>query len=142
MLGPLRSLNCRQVGWAMACVVALLFGCGAADSTKAVQDDPPEDTRLATTVNTCPWFAYSMVLPQAIRAGETAFVVALGTDLESDDALLTYEWSASSGDFGHPRDPLTEYTCADAGPQVISVTTSDPDGCENNLDFDVVCDAP
>ncbi len=142
MLGPLRSVNFRPVGWAMPCVLGLAIGCGAADATRAVQGDPPADTQLATTVNTCPSFAYSMILPQAIRASETAIAVALGTDPDSDDSLLTYQWSATSGDFGHPKDPLTEYTCADAGPQVLSVTTSDPDGCENNLDFDVVCDAP
>jgi hypothetical protein len=142
MLGPLRPVVLRLVGGVLPCSVALLLGCGAADSSRAVQDEPPDAAQLDATVNTCPSFAYSMVLPQAIRAGETAFVVALATDPDSDDALLTYRWSASSGDFGHANDPLSEYTCADAGPQVLTVTTSDPDGCENNLDFDVVCAAP
>jgi hypothetical protein len=142
MLGPLRSVVFSLLGWAMPCSFALLAGCGSADSSRAVQGEPPEDATLAATINTCPAFAYSMVLPQTIAPGETAFVVALGTDPDSDDALLKYRWSASSGAFGHPTDPLSEYTCADAGPQVLTVTTSDPDGCENNLDFDVVCAAP
>lgn len=130
------------MGWAIPCALALLLGCGSADSTRAARPAPVEDAQLGASINSCPTFAYSMVLPQTIHAGETAIVVALGTDPDSDDSLLTYRWTATAGDFGHPNDPLSEYTCADVGPQVLSVTTSDPEGCENNLDFDVVCAEP
>lgn len=142
MWAPSRSVGLRRVGWAVPCTLTLLLGCGSADSTRAARADPADDTQLGASFNTCPTFAYSMVLPQTIHADETAIVVGLGTDPDSDDALLTYRWSATSGVFGHPSDPLSEYTCAAVGPQVLSVTTSDPDGCENKLDFDVVCATP
>lgn len=119
-----------------------LLSCGAADSTRAVRADAAPEAAVDSTINACPNIAFSMVLPQRIRSGEIAVVTAFATDPDSEDGTLQYVWSATSGDFAAPADSLTEYRCAEAGPQVLRVTTSDPDGCENNVDLDVTCDAP
>lgn len=125
-----------------ALALALLPGCGSSDSTRVVQETPPNDVPFDTGVKVCPSFIYTMVLPQAIRPGEVATVMAFATDPRWNDNELKYLWSATSGGFDRPDASLSQYTCADSGPQVLSVTTSDPEGCENNLDFDVICGAP
>jgi hypothetical protein len=142
MCGPLHSVSLARLARLLPCAFALLSGCGAADGTKTVREEPPDDLNLDTSVYVCPTFIYTMVLPQAIRPGEMATVAAFATDLNFDDNKLKYVWSATSGDFDKPNDSLSRYICADAGPQVLNVTASDPDGCENHLDFNVVCGAP
>lgn len=140
MPGPARS-NLSSLA-RLSTLLPLLLACGAADSTKAARDDVAEPIDVTTEVNQCPTFAYSMVLPQALRAGEAATVVAFATDPDSDDALLRYNWSATSGAFDEPDSAFALYRCAATGPQVLSVTTSDPNGCEKHLDFGVSCAVP
>jgi hypothetical protein len=129
--------------FAALCVLArLTLSCGAADSVRAARPDDPPDVGVESQINSCPSFAFSLVLPKQIAAGEIATVAAFAIDPDSDDTQLGYVWSATSGDFAAPTASLTEYTCTESGPQVLRVTTSDPDGCENNLDLDVTCETP
>lgn len=132
----------RWVPVAIGLLAHAFLSCGAAEGVKVVQDESPPEAGIETKINSCPSFAFSMVLPKHIRAGEVATALAFAVDPDSDDVTLRYAWSATSGDFAAPGDSLTEYTCAETGPQVLRVTTSDPDGCESNVDFDVTCDAP
>jgi hypothetical protein len=145
MSGASRFVNFDRLSRCLPLAAAVLgysfFSCGAADSVKAVQADPPPAAGIETKINSCPSFAFSMVLPKRIRAGEVAIATAFAVDPDSDDDLLHYAWSATSGDFAAPDDSLTDYTCVELGPQVLRVTTSDPDGCESNIDLDVTCDA-
>lgn len=119
-----------------------LLGCGAAENVLTAREDAPEDVPIDSSVNACPSFAFSMVLPKALRLGELATVMAYATDADSDDTKLSYAWLATSGSFAEPARGLTSYSCTDAGPQVLTVTTWDPDGCENSLDLDVTCAEP
>jgi hypothetical protein len=120
----------------------LALGCGSADASHFVQEqEPSQEVAIDTGINTCPSFQFSMILPQALHKGETASVLALATDPELGAAAVHYKWTATSGVFDKPEDSFSQYACADAGPQVLSVTASDPDGCEKSLDFDVACDS-
>ena len=129
----------RIAPWSLC---ALLIGCSAADTTKAARPEATEDVHVESSLTACPSFAYHLVLPRDIRSGEVATVYAFATDADSDDAMLRYAWEATSGDFTEPASALTRYTCSASGPQVLSVTTWDPDGCESHLDLDVTCLAP
>jgi hypothetical protein len=117
------------------------LGCGAADNVKVERSDTDE-VSIESTVNTCPVFAFYLVLPKEILPNEVAVVSAQATDIDSDDAKLEYSWSATSGEFTDAQQSPTSYTCGDSGPQVLHVTTLDPDGCEAALDLDVTCLAP
>ena len=121
---------------------SLVLSCGAADSVRADRPEDPPDVGVESQINSCPSFAFSLVLPKQIATGEIATVAAFAIDPDSDDTQLGYAWSATSGDFAAPTASLTEDTCIESGPQVLRVTTSDPDGCENNLDLDVTCATP
>jgi len=90
--GPLRCFS----PWAL---VASLVACGAADATLAVRPDPPDDAGFTSSVNTCPSFAFHLLLPRVIRAGEAATASVWAIDTDSDDTLLRYAWSATAGDF-------------------------------------------
>lgn len=140
MLRP--RLNLWSFAGVIVLVSPLVAACGAADSTSAERDEIAAPVDVSGNVNQCPSFAYSMVLPQALRPGEMAMVVAFATDPDSDDDTLRYLWSATSGDFDEPAAPIALYTCADMGPQVLSVTTADPNGCEKRLDFGISCASP
>jgi hypothetical protein len=120
--------------------LAVTPSCGAADSTLQAREEPADDVGVAPSINTCPTFAFYFVLPQQIRPEEVAALLVQGTDLDSDDQDLTYQWSATSGVFSTPTRQSTEYRCASAaGPQILSVAASDPDGCAGHLDLDVDC---
>lgn len=124
---------------ALGLTATLLAACGSADSARAQRTLPPEPIDVSTEVNLCPSFAYAMILPQALRLDEEASVVALATDPDSDDAELLYAWSATSGDFDDPTNAWAQYRCSGPGRQVLSVTTSDPEGCAKRLDFEITC---
>lgn len=130
----------RRLAAAMV-ATSVLFGCGAGDAVRAERPEVQhEEATVGTTVNLCPTFEFTLFLPRQIHAGERASAAAYATDADSLDSTLAYLWTATSGEFARPTGPLTDYECADAGPQVVSVTTSDLEGCENRVDFDVTCE--
>lgn len=116
------------------------LGCGTADSVDAVQG-VRNNARIQSDVNTCPTFAFYMVLPKQLRDGEPATVIALATDAGSSDESITYAWTATSGTFSRVDSSVTEYSCTSSGPQVLRVTASDQDGCGSALNLDVECNA-
>jgi hypothetical protein len=118
-----------------------LLGCGTADSVDAVEGVRNGAT-VATGVNTCPSFAFYMVLPKQLRPGEIATVIAVATDARSSATNITYAWTATSGTFSRTDTSVTEYSCASSGAHVLRVTASDQNGCNSALALDVVCDAP
>lgn len=119
---------------------AASWGCGTADSTRAIREEPQEvQTEIVPTVNACPTFAFAFVLPKFIRYDETAVALVQGTDLDSDDLDLSYSWSATSGEFSDPSEPATDYRCAATGPQQLFVVASDGEGCAATLSMDVDC---
>jgi hypothetical protein len=124
--------------WLPAALCLISLACSASDTTRAVREDPSE-AQVRPNPNLCPTFSFYMVLPQRIRDDEPAVAIVYATDVDSDDAKLTYAWSATAGDFTHPDETLTEYSCAGLGPQQLKVTTRDPDGCESVLALDVDC---
>jgi hypothetical protein len=143
MFDALRPVTFDSSRPLVPCVLAYLFlSCGTAEQVRFVRDEPPPQPGIETKINACPSFTFSMVLPKQIRPGELATVLAFAVDPDSDDTQLRYAWSATSGDFVAPADSLTEYACVGSGAQVLRVTTSDPDGCDINVDFDVTCDVP
>ena len=94
--------------------LAATAGCGSADSTFQGRDEPVDDVGVAPNVNTCPTFAFYFVLPQQIHPEQAAALLVQGTDLDSDDEDLVYQWSATSGVFSTPTHQSTEYRCASA----------------------------
>lgn len=137
MISPLRFRAC----WlGVITLGACALGCGSTDQARSEREPAADDASFGSIINACPSFAFSLVSPQSIRANEKAIVTVFATDLDSDDTLLSYAWSASAGDFTEPDSFLTEYACADAGPQRLRVVASDADGCESALDLDVTCE--
>jgi hypothetical protein len=120
-------------------LLVLLSACSAADSARQDRDRPPEPIAVTPAVNACPTIASYFVLPQRLRPDEFAAVLVQGTDIDSDDDALSYAWSATSGVFSEPAQPFTEYRCAGTGPQVLTVTASDEQGCGEVLALDVDC---
>lgn len=141
-----RALRSLSLGWPNRLACGLLCGaivaCGAADAAISPQPAEDEEVEVASSVNACPSFAFNLVLPKVIRPEEDAVVAVVATDVDSDDTKLSYFWSATSGAFAEPRVGFTNYRCSDSGPQVLSVFTSDPEGCESYLDLDVTCLEP
>ncbi len=137
MTHAVRTVELRAL--ALGLTATLLTACGSADSTRAERALPSDPVGVSTEVNLCPTFAYAMILPQALQLDEEASVVAFATDPDSDDAQLLYAWTATAGDFNDPSSAWAQYRCAAPGDQVLSVTASDPDGCEKRLDFEINC---
>jgi hypothetical protein len=130
------------VAWrlAVAALACASWSCGAGESTRAAREAPAPEFGVTSVANACPNFTFYMVLPKAIRAEEAAWVAVRATDVDSDDDLITYRWSATSGAFVEPEVAFTEYSCADAGPQILTIVAADAEGCERTLDLDVTCD--
>jgi hypothetical protein len=116
-------------------------GCGSADRTKQERPEEPDSqaVNVEQTINICPQFVGSIVLPQTIPPGETAVVGVHATDPDGDDALLTYEWTATSGTFSDPEQAATHYDCDATGAQILTVVTKDARGCHVQLDIAVTC---
>lgn len=140
LMGAISSLS--GAAWS-AGLVALSVACGAADSSTRARDrQETEGAGVESSINTCPNLTFHMILPRVIRPGEAAIVGVFASDEDSNDTELGYAWSATSGEFVNPRDAFTEYTCQDAGHQVLSVSAFDEQGCTSELDLDVYCLEP
>lgn len=126
---------------AAAAVLWLQVGCSAADQTRTARDEPPEQevVDVNTNVNLCPRFDGSLIVPQTIQPGQTAVVVVNASDPDGDSATLTYEWSATSGSIVESEGPGAKYSCGDAGPQILTVTTKDARGCHAKLEIHLSC---
>lgn len=137
-----RSAHERHSHAALAAVLlVLLQACGAADQVRTERDEAPEAPMAAVRTNVCPIFEASFVLPQLVPADASAFVAVRATDPDADDLRLTYDWSATAGEFSEPTLPLTEYRCLEPGDQVLTAIATDLGDCGVAIHIDVTCAA-
>lgn len=93
----------------------------------------------AVGTNVCPIFEASFVLPKLVLADTAAFVAVRATDPDADDLRLTYDWSATAGEFSEPTMPVTEYRCVEPGEQVLTAVATDLGDCGVAIHIDVTC---
>jgi hypothetical protein len=128
-------------GWCAVGVAAWLLGCGSADHSVAPE---PEGAGAATadvnsSVNVCPLFTGSLVMPQRIAPGEASTIIVRATDLDAPDSELVFAWSAASGAFD-PRDkPMTSYRCDALGTEQLTLSAKDSRGCVSDMKIEVEC---
>ncbi len=121
---------------------SVLIGCGTGTHNYVPEQDEPDSgssLQVVPNVNVCPVFNQSLVIPRSIAPRASAEVVVFATDPDGTDASLEFDWTASSGSFTQPTRPVTGYSCADPGPQVLHVRAVDRLGCRVQLDLDVTC---
>ncbi len=89
----------------------------------------------------CPTLTAWSISPQQTAAnGGSIDVAVAASDADTGDTL-SYMWSATAGAFGSATQAMTQYTCAAAGNQTLSVAVSDshaPTPCTINVSFPAV----
>jgi len=95
------------------------------------------NTRFNGTFNTCPEIAQLAVAPLQLDVGGKINVSAGATDVDGN--TLTYAWTATGGTFDAATAATTQYNCTAAGPQTLTITVSDGQGCVTALTADVSC---
>ena len=119
---------------------SLALGCGANDQTQVpATNDGLVNLQIDSSLNECPTFTQSLVIPQAIRPRYSAEVVVIATDPDGPNSAIEYTWSASSGSFTDLKQPFTRYGCAAPGSQVLKVEAVDALGCRSRLSLAVNC---
>ena len=117
-----------------------LLGCGAGDQ---VQASPGDDGRIQLkvdpTLNKCPTFTQSLVIPQSIPPRFSAAIVVIATDPDGPNAAIEYTWSASSGAFTDLKQPAKRYGCEARGRQILNLDAVDARGCQSRLQLAVDC---
>ena len=117
-----------------------LLGCGANDHADLFPDDDGKiRLQIDPTVNECPTFTQSLVIPQAIPPRFSAEVVVIATDPDGPNAAIEYTWSASSGSFTDLKQPITRYGCEARGLQVLKLDAVDARRCDARLALVVNC---
>jgi hypothetical protein len=117
-----------------------LFGCGTGEQTP-VPDlaDAQPYVQIDPTVNVCPTFDASLVIPLDIPPKASAQIVVRATDPDGDSAAIIYDWTAPSGSFSNPNRSTTTYSCAALGPQALRVSALDERSCASSLVINVDC---
>jgi hypothetical protein len=92
--------------------------------------------------NMCPEIESHLLLPHDLDLD--AWADASVTARDQDDAReeLHFSWTATAGTFSDPVLARTRYRCDGSGPQLLTVTVSDPAGCERRLVMDIECLSP
>jgi len=140
----------RRLTRSLTCLVAALasVGCGAADSTNADYDRPPEPVRATAHTNVCPEFSWWLLLPKRLRLGETTEVIVNVTDPDAPASPLQFEWASPAGAFSEGTGvegletlvlAQTAYTCEASGEQRLTLSARDESDCTSTLDLDVLC---
>jgi len=83
----------------------------------------------------CP-AVYPAAAPSEAAVGSTIFVSVMVDDPDADG--LAFLWSARTGTFMRDWAPSTEYTCQEAGAQILTVTVSDGQ-CNSDAKIPVTC---
>lgn len=122
----------------LALCACALFGCGSGEQVSGAPSGEPFTT-VDPTINVCPHFAASLVIPLDIAPTVAAQIVVRATDPDGNSAGLVYDWSASSGTFSKPDQPTTTYRCSELGPQALHVSARDEQGCAGILALNVNC---
>ncbi|MGB5701666.1 MAG: hypothetical protein WBM48_02520, partial [Polyangiales bacterium] len=81
--------------------------------------------RVNGKLNVCAHLEKAIVSPLQTTIGYSIDLSAEGADAEKDS--VSYRWSASGGPVSNPTSPVTKYTCAVPGRQVIRIEVSDDD---------------
>jgi hypothetical protein len=117
-----------------------LIGCGANDHALGVtSDNGVVQLEVDPSLNECPTFTQSLVIPEAIRPRFSAEVVVIATDPDGPNSALEYTWSASSGSFTDLKQPFTRYGCEARGVQLLKLEAVDALGCQSRLALLVNC---
>jgi hypothetical protein len=120
-------------------VLSSLDGCGVADTVEPSGD---ASTVVHFSVRECPSFTNHLIFPGQLPLGEAAYVFAIAEEPKKADVvapILAYSWQATSGSFSAPKQPYTDYHCAEAGDQVLTATAENPTGCRVRLSLPVTC---
>lgn len=134
-VGRMRSfyLTLSFASWA-------LLGCGASDQAQiSPSDDGLVQLKIDPSLNECPTFTQSLVIPQSIPPRFSAAVVVIATDPDGPNAAIEYTWSASSGSFTDLKQPTTRYGCEARGRQILKLDAMDARGCQSRLTLSVDC---
>ena len=106
---------------------------------------PPDagQALLTTNVNSCPVIDGVSANPASVAVGGTMALGVSAHDPDSGPAVLTYQWTASSGTLSGGTTSSPTFTCTQAGTVTITVAPSDGDSsCGVNLPFTVACTGP
>jgi len=130
----------RSIFLVVSCAGFSLLGCGAGDQAQTfASDDAPIQLKINPTLNECPTFTQSLVIPQSIPPRFSAAVVVIANDPDGPNAALEYSWSASSGAFTDTKQPTTRYGCEARGRQILKLDARDARGCQSRLAIAVDC---
>lgn len=141
MNGVMRGRVSRFCVRSALCGTLLLFGCGSGEQPgNSGQTAPPQPfVQVDPTINVCPRFGGSLIIPEDISPGLQAEVAVIADDPDGSNARLVFSWTASAGLFSAADRPTTGYTCSEAGPQVLNISARDPLGCTSSLALNVTC---
>ncbi len=95
------------------------------------------NTTFNGTFNTCPDISQLVVAPLALDVGGKINVAADATD--ADGNTLTFAWTATGGTFDAATTKATKYNCTAGGPQTLTVSVSDGQGCVTTATAAVDC---
>lgn len=130
----------RSLFLTLSCAGFASLGCGASDQSQTYPaDDGLIQLKVDPTLNECPTFTQSLVIPQSIPPRFSAAVVVIATDPDGPNAALEYTWSASSGSFTDAKQPTTRYGCEARGRQILKLDAVDARGCQSRLALSVDC---
>lgn len=111
--------------------VSIVLQCKLRDGTIVPTGAIDVDARF----NICP-----QVQKASAEPAEDAFALTVtAQDLDGEEGGLSYSWTATSGSFADDAAAGTTYTCGAAGPQVLTVTVTDKDGCSHSSEVDLSC---
>jgi cysteine-rich repeat protein len=113
--------------FAIAFAIAALNACGSAPA-------PAGSLNLVTEVDQCPLVTQVSVLPLEVVIDGKLDVSA---QLNFDGG--TPYWSATGGDFADDRALKTSFLCGAPGRQMLTLTISDGDRCEDHVNVAVRC---
>ncbi|HEX3849484.1 MAG TPA: hypothetical protein VGF76_01735 [Polyangiaceae bacterium] len=95
------------------------------------------NTTFNGTFNTCPDISQLVIAPLALDVGGQINVSADATDVDMN--TLTFAWTATGGSFVDATAKTTKYNCSAGGPQTLTVSVSDGQGCVTTQTAQVSC---
>jgi hypothetical protein len=96
------------------------------------------------SVNVCPQIDGLSANPAEVVVGESIALSGAAHDSDHGPAMLSFQWSATSGMLSDPSALTPTLTCTEAGPATVTLTVSDGDpapGCADQLTATVTCTA-
>ena len=90
------------------------------------------------TVANCPTVTSLGIAPNELDLGAGGVAMLTATATVPIGGMPTFSWSAPSGVFGQPNDPVTTFACTAAGAITITVTATF-EGCDGRLTGVITC---